>query len=243
MNASNLRALGKLLTSSEAAKLAACFDDGDTLTQAMQGIAQPRRAEVRAALELAHITPENGAVAIGVLRALEGAGANQTEVTPVWTLPGHLADYGELTTSIKDLVLSARVSVTCSTFNFQKSSALWKALQTVSQRGTVDVRVYIDAAASASSKFAGSPSASEVAAQLAGAKVFQTRALEGKPVRNHAKFVIVDHRFLIVTSANFSWSAENQNVELGLRIDNPYLARQIEEQTLDNEPALYQAMG
>ena len=43
-------------------------------------------------------------------------------------------------------------------------------------------------------------------------------------VRNHAKFLSIDHRFLLVTSANFSWSAENANVEFGVLIDNPNLA-------------------
>lgn len=208
----------------------------------MQRIAQTRRSEVRTALESAEVTPANAEVAISVLRAIEGAGSNHTEIIPVWTLPGHLADYGELTTSIKDLVLSARVSVTCSTFNFQKSSGLWDALNAVASRGTVDVRVYLDAGAAANPKFAGSPSAHEVALQLAGAKVLQTRALGGKPLRNHAKFVAVDHRFLIVTSANFSKSAENLNVELGLRIDNAHLAQQVEDQLLENELTLYEAV-
>ena len=40
----------------------------------------------------------------------------------------------------------------------------------------------------------------------------------------------VDHRFLLVTSANFSWSAENGNLELGVLIDNPNLAEAVEHE-------------
>lgn len=236
--------LGALLAGSEAAKLAARFADGDTLTQALQGVALGRRPEVRAALEAAGVVPGNLGLAVPVLRAIQGAAtARTTDISPIWTLPGHLADYGALTTSIKDLVLTARQSVTCSTFNFQKSSALWDALREVAARGTVEVRVYLDTqAADHHDTWAGSPTSLDVAAQLTGADVFRTRQLDGKLVRNHAKFVAVDHQFLIVTSANFSLSAEQHNIELGLRVHSRSLTEQVEKQLLDAEASLYELL-
>ena len=236
--------LGALLTGSEAAKLAARFADGDTLTQAMQGVALGRRPEVRAALEAAGVVPSNLGLAVPVLRAIQGAAtARTTDLSPIWTLPGHLADYGALTTSIKDLVLTARQSVTCSTFNFQTSSALWEALRVVAGRGTVDVRVYLDTKAADHNTWAGSPTSQEVAAQLAGATVYRTRKLNDTLVRNHAKFVAVDHQFLIVTSANFSHSAEHHNIELGLRVDSRSLTELVEQQLIDAEAFLYELQG
>lgn len=231
--------LGRLLTGSEAAKLAARFSDGDTLTQALQGVSIARRSEVRAALEAAAVVPDNLAVAVPVLHALQGSGTRISHVSPMWTLPGHLADYGGLTTALKDLVLTARNSVMCSTFNFQRSSSLWGALREVASRGTVDVRVYMDTAAAAGPS-AYSPSCEEVADQLAGAKVFRTRALNGKPVRNHAKFVAVDHQFIVVTSANFSMSAEQRNIELGVRLEQPAVGEMIEQQMLDLVSTVYE---
>ena len=53
---------------------------------------------------------------------------------------------------------------------------------------------------------------------------------DGRPVRNHAKFLSIDHRFLLVTSANFSWSAENGNLEFGVLIDNRNLAETVERE-------------
>jgi phosphatidylserine/phosphatidylglycerophosphate/cardiolipin synthase-like enzyme len=50
----------------------------------------------------------------------------------------------------------------------------------------------------------------------------------------------VDHRFLLVTSANFSWSAEQGNVEFGVLIDNPNLAEAVERELRDAEDALYE---
>lgn len=235
--------LGRLLTGTEAGKLAARLADGDSLTQALQGISPGRKPEVRRALEEAGIVPANLPVALAVLNAIEGAAtARTTEISPVWTLPGYIADYGALTTSIKDLVLTARQSVTCSTFNFQKTSSLWVALREVAARGTVDVRVYMDTGAADHSKQKRkqSPTSADVAAQLHGAQVYRTRTLSGNFVVNHAKFVAVDHQFLIVTSANFSRRAEHHNIELGLRVDSRPLTELVEKQLHDAAASVYE---
>ena len=144
MSEDAVRRLGELLTGTEADQLAELYREGLTLTQALQAVSASRRQDVRAQLEAAGVVPGNP-VAVPVLRAVQGATARRTSIDPVWTLPGYLADYGTLTTSLKDLVLSARHAVTCSTFNFQKSSALWEALREVALRGTVRIRVYMDA--------------------------------------------------------------------------------------------------
>lgn len=239
MNQDAVRRLGELLTGSEAELLADLYGERLTLTQTLQAVSVSRRQDIRAALEASGLVPGHPA-AVPVLRAIQGANARRTTVSPVWSLPGYLADYGSLTTSLKELVLTARHSVTCSTFNFQTSSTLWDALREVAGRGTVDVRVYLDAAAANGAGWATTPTCEQVAGHLAGARVFRTKQLDGKPVRNHAKFVAVDHQFLIVTSANFSRSAEERNVELGLRVHSRSLTETVERQLLDAEAALYE---
>ena len=63
-------------------------------------------------------------------------------------------------------------------------------------------------------------------------------------MRNHAKFLVVDHQILVVTSANLSYSAEERNVELGLRIDDPLLARTVEDQMRALEDiGIYERVG
>lgn len=232
--------LGQLLSATEASKLAARLDDGATLTQALQAVPGGRRPEIKQALDTAGLGTANRATTVAVLRAIQGAATRTTDITPVWTLPGHLAGYGALTASVKELVLSARQSVTCSTYNFQKTSALWDALRDVACRGTVEVRVYLDTDVAGKD---GTPSCDDVAQQLVGASVFRTRALAGKLVRNHAKFVAVDHQYLVVTSANFSVSAEQNNIELGLRVHSRPLTETVEQQLLDAEAALYERVS
>ena len=121
------RRLGALLTGTEAREIADHLADGDTLTASLRVVAPGRRAEVRSLLS-ASVRPRmrHGRV----LRAIEGARSAPTTMDPLWTMPGHLAQHGRLTHSVTYLVDNARYSVVCSTFNFQRSSGLWKALQT-----------------------------------------------------------------------------------------------------------------
>lgn len=81
-----------------------------------------------------------------------------------------------------------------------------------------------------------------MAAELRGSTILRTVALDGRPVRNHAKFVAIDHRYLIVTSANSSRRAEEYNIDLGLVLDNPLLTGAIERQTAELERYLYEVV-
>jgi hypothetical protein len=155
-------------------------------------------------------------------------------------MPGHLAQGGPLTSSAPYLVDNARMSVTCSTFNFQKSSGMWDALVRAAARPEIAVRVYVDTHAADLEPRSWSPTTTELAAHLHPAVVLRTKCFDAVYVRNHAKFLAVDHRFLLVTSANFSWSAEQGNVEFGVLIDNPNLTEAVEREMHDAEEALYE---
>lgn len=222
------RRLGEFLTGTEAKAVADRLADGDTLTSALKAVAAGRRTTIRSLIEA-----DGGDVAglIAVLR-VEGARSSATALDPLWTMPGHLAQSGPLTSSVTHLVDNACESVTCSTFNFQRTSGLWTTLGQAAGRPEIAVRVYLDAAAADQGPRAGSPTTAEVAAHLRGGTVLRTKAFDGGQVRNHAKFLAVDHRFLLVTSANFSWSAEYGNIEFGVFIDNPNLTEAVERELL-----------
>lgn len=155
------------------------------------------------------------------------------------TMPGHLAQGGRLTSSVPHLVDHARQSVACSTFNFQRSSGLWEALRRAALRPELTVRVYLDTAAADQQPKPWSPTTTEVATQLRPGAVLRTKDFDGRSVRNHAKFLAIDHRFLLVTSANFSWSAEHGNVEFGVLVDNRTSPRPSSEM-LQAEDLLYE---
>ncbi|MFE5300063.1 DISARM system phospholipase D-like protein DrmC [Streptomyces sp. NPDC056632] len=237
------RQLGRLLTGTEAKDIADRLADGDTLTTALKVVAVGQRVEVRRLLEA--MVRDTGATyqQVLVLRAIEGARALPTTLSPLWTMPGHLAQSGPLTTSVTRLVDSARHAITCSTFNFQRSSTLWTSLRTAAQRDGVAVRVYMDTRAAEGNGPYAPPSTTEVAAHLAPAEVWRTKEFDGGYVRNHAKFLAIDHHLLLVTSANFSWSAENNNVEFGVLVDNPNLTEAVERELREAQEVLYEQIS
>lgn len=259
-----IAALGAELSGAEARSVATSLEDGETLTQALSAVAPSRQAEVRRLLQASGLGAARRGETVMVLRAIQGARSHTTSLTPVWTLPpglGALGGVGQLTAATHHLVTAASQSVTVSTFNIQRSSALWEALKKVSGRAGVSVRIYMDADAAdriprsqgardwdshgRASHGRGShnrgPTSAQVAAEMPGAVVLRTRrGQDGTAVRNHAKFVAVDGRILIVTSANMSASAEERNVELGLRLEDPVLTRAVEERMRALELLLYE---
>ncbi|WP_256842156.1 DISARM system phospholipase D-like protein DrmC [Ornithinimicrobium cryptoxanthini] len=234
-----LRRLGALLTGTEAEDLADRLSDGETLSSALQSVVATRRGEVRATMRAAGMgRGSEPSDAVAVLLAVAGARSVKTAITPLWTMPGHIAQGGPLTSSIDHLVDGATISVTCATFNFQRSSLLWDALKRACERPGVTVKVYMDAAASEGN--ARTPTPGEVATHLRGATVLRSRSFQGKQVRSHAKFIAIDHRFLLTTSANFSQSAEFHNVEFGVRVDDVALTEAVEREMRIAERQLYE---
>ena len=257
---SPLRALGAFLTGSEADGIAARLSGGATLSQALVVVPAPRRARARELLGAAGLGPQTREHSVAVLCAVAGAASRIKDVSPVWTAPAGAVGGGALTADVFALVGSANSSVVCATYNLQPSSALWAALVDLrARRPGVSVRLYLDTQA-ADGPFhrpegrrgyweqnhdrGGSSrlKTGEIARKLRGAVVMRTRAPkdDGRAVTSHAKFLSIDHRFLLVGSANFSYSAEERNVELGLRLDDPALAYSVEKQMRDLEETVYE---
>ena len=233
--------LGEYLTGAEARDIADHLAGDETLSQALKVVSQARRVRIREILEQTEVEPDTQAGALAALRAIQGAHVHASTIMPVWTTPGNLAENGQLTASIHHLVTAARGSVICSTFNFQRSSALWTALKEVAARPELAVRLYVDTDVADAHPEPWKPTTAQIAAELAGAIVLRTRiGNDGERPRNHAKFIAIDHQYLLVTSANFSKSAEQLNVELGIRIDDPLLTQSIEAQMRALEPHLYE---
>ena len=237
------RELAAYLTAAEAREIADRLVGDQPLSMAMAGMSDARRAHVRTLLAAAGLGAATVGSAVAVLRAIEGAHDASGGIGTVWTAPGNLVQSGQLTSSIHHYVDAAREAVICSTFNFQRSSALWTALQGACARPEVRVRVYMDTDAADKNPARWSPTTTQVADALPGATVLRTQRRGAQVVRNHAKFVSVDHQYLIVTSANFSKSAEQHNIELGLIIEDSLIVQALEPQMAQFEPHAYELVG
>ncbi len=224
--------LGKFLTASEAEALAARFTAGQHTITALTVVNAARRGEAKKLLTEAGLSHEDWARASGVLRAIAGAKALNRDLTPVWTMPGNEAKVGHLTGEFHRLVRAARQSVVCATYNFEQTSQMWAVLKEASEQPGVVVTVYVDG---------DKADAAKVKAQLPRATVYQSAELpSGKRVVSHAKFTIIDHEVLLLTSANFSFSAENRNVEFGLLVRDSALAESVESTMASKHGTLYE---
>lgn len=227
-----LAELGSFLTATEAERLAMQFGTGAPISVAVREIAISRREDVRELLAASGIAPSDRERAVSVLRAIAGAKTVLRELTPVWTMPGNEAKIGHLTSEFHRLVGAARQSVTAATYNFQDTSQMWTALKAASEQPGVVVTVYVDAAVT---------DAATVKAQLPLTTIYRSAVLpNGKQVVSHAKFVVVDHEVLLITSANFSYSAESRNVEFGMLVRDTALAKSIETAMASKHGSLYE---
>jgi hypothetical protein len=227
--------LGALLTGTEARLVSQTLGEGASVSSAFAMVESGRRHKALSLVKDAGLLHQRDVLA-AVLTGVEGARSHVTRAETLWTMPGHLAGAGALTSRLVDLVGGARTSVVCSTYNVQKSSGMWQALREAASKPHLEVRVYLDGVVAASGS---GPTATEIAAWLAPATVFTSMEFGGKPVRNHAKFLAIDHRWLVVTSANLSWSAEYANVELGVRLDDPGLTERVEREMRAAEDQVY----
>ena len=227
-----LTELGRFLTATEAERLALQFESGTPVSVAVREIAISRRDQVRMLLTDAGLSPAEREKAGSVLRAIAGAKTMLRELTPVWTMPGNEANTGHLTSEFHRIVGAARQSVTAATYNFQDTSNMWTALKAASEQPGVVVTVYVDA---------GVADGATVKAQLPKATVYRSAVLpNGKPVVSHAKFIVVDHELLLITSANFSYSAENKNIELGILVRDTALATSVEATMTTKHGSLFE---
>jgi phosphatidylserine/phosphatidylglycerophosphate/cardiolipin synthase-like enzyme len=227
-----LVSLGQYLTATEAEGLAVLLEAGEHTAHALRSVSAARRERAAELLKTAGIGHTAAELSVAVLRGIAGAKAVHRELVPVWTMPGNEATVGHLTGQFHDLVAAARVSITCATYNFAASSNMWDALKVASEQPGVVVCVYVDADK-------GDPA--DVKARLPRATVYRSATLpDGQVIVSHTKFIVVDHEIVLLTSANFSYNAENRNIEFGLLIRDSGLAGSIESTMTSKRGTLYE---
>ncbi|MDQ1538432.1 MAG: hypothetical protein QOE58_2825 [Actinomycetota bacterium] len=225
-------ALGVYLTASEAEALAVQFDNDQHIVKALFAINSARRQDAKTLLAAAGLDHTDSVRATAVLRGIAGAKSLHRDLTPVWTMPGNEAKVGHLTGEFHRLVEAARISVTCATYNFEKTSQMWAVLKKAAEQPGIVVTVYVDA---------DKADATKVKAQLPRATTYRSAELpSGHRVVSHAKFIVIDHEILLLTSANFSFSAENRNIEFGLLVRDAALAESVESTMTSKHGSLYE---
>lgn len=230
------------VSSGQARRMAAMLAVGRTVLQAVETHPVEQQRDVAGLIK--KLVTELGCD--GVVAILQTIGAASSARTPydlVWTMPGNLASAGRVTSSWSSHIDNACNRVVCATYNLQASSALWKPLQRAAARLGDQVTVYVDTQAAES----GGIPLQELRNRLSPAHVWATTKIPDLPenarttrYRSHAKFLAVDRNFIIITSANFSLSAEQTNIELGVLLQDPSLAREVERHMTAQHSVLYE---
>ena len=225
-------ALGEYLTAAEAIGIATLLAAGQHTSHALREVNVARRERAKELLAAAGISHADLDHSLPVLHAIAGAKTMRHDLTPVWTMPGNEATVGHLTSEFHRLVQAARQAVTCATYNFEPTSQMWTVLRGASEQPGLVVTVYVDG---------DKADAGAVKKHLSRATVYRSAVLpDGKHIVSHAKFVVIDHAVLLLTSANFSFSAENRNIEFGLLIHDPGLAASVESTMASKHGSLYE---
>lgn len=225
----------------EASRLAERIAAGCTIRQSTEAVPSHRQHEVaKLLLDVSNTAGREGLVA--ALAAMSAQGAQAVRAEPLWTLPGDLALSGRRTASWATHVDNAETRVVCATYNLQKTSSLWDSLQKAAGRLGERLTLYVDSQAAET----GGVPVSELRNRLSPALVWSTKELSASTrsrqryYRSHAKFLAVDRSFIVVTSANFSHSAEHNNVELGVLVRDAELASAVEEQLAAVQGIVYE---
>jgi phosphatidylserine/phosphatidylglycerophosphate/cardiolipin synthase-like enzyme len=225
-------ALGEYLTADEARGIAAVLGVGEHISRALMEVNQSRRQVAARLLAEAGLGHSDADRSVAVLTAIAGAKRGDRTSTPVWTMPGNEADVGRLTSEFHRLVAAARMSITCATYNFEPTSRMWTVLKDASEQPGVVVIVYVDG---------DRADIERLKEQMPRVTIYRSANLpDGRHVVSHAKFVVIDHRLMLLTSANFSLSAETRNVELGLLVDDVDLASSVESMMASKQGTLYE---
>ena len=136
-------------------------------------------------------------------------------------MPGVEATTGRLTSEAQRLIDDARMSIVCSSFNFTPHSGMWTALKNAAVRPGLSVTVLPRRPRRLPGSRRGPPAEGD---RLRTLTPPGRPPSAGQPRQVHR----CRPRVTLLTSANFSYSAENTNIELGLLVHDTNLAASIE---------------
>lgn len=159
----------------------------------------------------------------------------------VWTGPTVNGSKARTTTSlIIELLGKARESVLIAGYEFNHGSILFEPLHRVMQEHGVDARIFVDVRPASSKANLSSHLA------LFASSFLKTNWPFGEPAPQiyhygagvafgshrslHAKCIVVDRRYALVGSANFTKRGTTRNVEVGIHTDDPVFAVSLVEQ-------------
>lgn len=167
---------------------------------------------------------------IGItLEAMSAAARRATsEIEVVWSGPTPNAAMGRTTWGVlNEVVESARAFIYAATYSAGVNSPALVALKSALFRG-IEITCLLDI------HHRGDDSAKIVMAELKGARFLAlTKKDQQSAAMMHAKYIVVDGISTFLTSANFSNIAVDKSLEVGLLVNNVFIASQFKKRVDD----------
>lgn len=159
----------------------------------------------------------------------------------VWTGPDETNQLRSTSTVVDHLLRQAKERITLAGFVIVKGDQVFRALgQRMDEEPALKVTLFLNVPATRGATPEASVSwfATDFREQVwPGNRLpvvyYDPRSLEPSSRRRavlHAKCVVIDSSAALVTSANFTPHAQLRNIELGVKLEDPELARRIETQ-------------
>ncbi len=213
--------LAAFVTHDEANRLVANLAlSGDMIHMALTSIDPSRRVKVGELLR--EVRADLDGDRRGVRAVLEALGGVPQAARPqlVWTAPSLPGAEGNTTLAVSELIHEAMTYVYAATFSATTGSAYVVALHSALERG-VKVTLVVDREHQKAASKA-------LVAKLPGARVWTLKETEPSIYAvQHAKIVMIDGLAALVTSANFSTAAADNNLECGILLRDTGIAKGI----------------
>ena len=150
----------------------------------------------------------------------------------IWSGPDkHAGKFRRTDQALLDVIQCAEKELLIVSFAAYREKTIWDALKSAINRG-VKVRFFLEDSDDSDS-FSGDITKAFPDKDFKKAEFYHWPAEkrdyngDGKKGAMHAKAVVADHRYLYISSANLTGSAMDQNIELGVVLDNPQMAKDV----------------
>jgi phosphatidylserine/phosphatidylglycerophosphate/cardiolipin synthase-like enzyme len=223
--------IAELITASEAERLAAGFAIGQPVSHLINIVNNELRKDIRPFLEemKEKLSDQDSC---DFFSALSFMGKKYiSEIDIVWSGPNSAGDEGRTTWGVaSELVNSAVEEVYAATYSASNQSPYLKSMVKALDRG-VSITCLVDPQRQ-------SDSANVIKKLLPGARLLRMKKFEKHDWSSmHSKFVVVDYKKILITSANFSKVAADTSLETGILLNNSSIALQMKkhvDQLLEN---------
>ena len=225
---SNFHSIAQILSPLQLETVGHGLKSGQPMSTVISALPKDKRDDTRNLIDTIKNSIDIKIIGI-TLEAMSAAARRATsEIEVVWSGPTPHAAMGRTTWGVlNEVVESAREFIYAATYSAGVNSPALVALKSALGRG-IEITCLLDI------HHRGDDSAKIVMAELKGARFLAlSKNDQQSAAMMHAKYIVVDSVSTFLTSANFSNIAVDKSLEVGLLVNNVFIASQFKKRVDD----------